>query len=565
MSLRPDPIGPVPEETARVAHAAFPKGNVYLRLRDELGTLYEDQTFAPLFAVRGRAAEAPWRLALVLVLQFAEDLPDRAAADAVRSRIDWKYLLGLELADPGFDATVLSEFRARLVAGAMAAHLLDGLLARCHAAGLLKARGRQRTDSTHVLAAIRVLNRLESVGETLRHALNVLATVAPDWLRPHLEPVRTAWGERYGPRFEAFRLPKGKAARERLAETIGVDGYRLLAAVYAADAPVWLRAVPAVELLRRVWVQEYYAPAPDPEASPTGGGVPPGPRVRWRANEDLPPAAQMVNSPHDPEARYSIKRDTTWTGYKAHLTETCDPDAPHLITHVETTPATTPDWHLLGPIHTRLAAKGLLPSEHVVDAGYVDSDAVVASRAAHGVVVLGPVPPDISWQARAGRGFDLAHFPIDWDRHRAHCPAGKPSVKWSATHDTTGNEIINIRFGRPDCLACAHRADCTTSATGPREITLRPRAQYEALQAARHYQTTPEFKARYDARAGIEGTLAQGLRVSDLRQARYLGLAKTHLQHVLTAAALNVHRLGAWWAARPLAPTRRAAFLALAA
>jgi transposase len=515
--------------------------------------------------VRGRAAEAPWRLALVLVLQFAEDLPDRAAADAVRSRIDWKYLLGLELADPGFDATVLSEFRARLVAGAMAAHLLDGLLARCHAAGLLKARGRQRTDSTHVLAAIRVLNRLESVGETLRHALNVLATVAPDWLRPHLEPVRTAWGERYGPRFEAFRLPKGKAARERLAETIGVDGYRLLAAVYAADAPVWLRAVPAVELLRRVWVQEYYAPAPDPEASPTGGGVPPGPRVRWRANEDLPPAAQMVNSPHDPEARYSIKRDTTWTGYKAHLTETCDPDAPHLITHVETTPATTPDWHLLGPIHTRLAAKGLLPSEHVVDAGYVDSDAVVASRAAHGVVVLGPVPPDISWQARAGRGFDLAHFPIDWDRHRAHCPAGKPSVKWSATHDTTGNEIINIRFGRPDCLACAHRADCTTSATGPREITLRPRAQYEALQAARHYQTTPEFKARYDARAGIEGTLAQGLRVSDLRQARYLGLAKTHLQHVLTAAALNVHRLGAWWAARPLAPTRRAAFLALAA
>ena len=276
----------------------------------------------------------------------------------------------------------------------------------------------------------------------------------------------------------------------------------------------------------------------------------------------------MVNSPHDPDARYSSKRNTKWTGYKAHLTETCAPNAPHLITHVETTPATTPDWHLLGPIHAGLAAKGLLPSEHVVDAGYVDSAMVVDSHTQHGVAVLGPVPPDNSWQARAGHGFDLASFPLDWDRHHAVCPQGKPSVKWSATHDTTGNAIINLRFARADCLACARRADCTTSATsatGPREITIRPRAQSEALQAARRYQRTPEFTARYDTRAGIEGTLAQGLRICDLRQARYVGLAKTHLQHVLTAAALNVRRLGAWWDERPCAPTRRAPFLALAA
>jgi len=513
-----------------------------------------------------------------LVLQFAENLADRGAADAVRSRIDWKYLLGLELTDPGFDASVLSEFRTRLVTGDMSAHLLDGLLVRCQAAGLLKARGQQRTDSTHVLAAIRVLNRLECVGETLRHALNALATVAPDWLRPHLAPEWTQWAARYGPRFDEFRLPKGTAGRETLATTIGADGYRLLEAVYAPDAPEWLRAVPAVELLRRIWVQQYYAPETLPTAPTTGpsGGdgaavgaadaapIRPTP-VRWRTNEDIPPAAQMMNSPHDSDARYSIKRNTKWTGYKAHLTETCDPDAPHLITHVETTPATTPDWHLLGPIHTGLAVKGLLPNEHVVDAGYVDSDVVVDSHTTHGVTVLGPVPPDNSWQARAGQGFDLASFTIDWDRHQAFCPQGKPSVKWSATHDTTGNAIINMRFARADCLACAHRGDCTTSATGPREITIRQRAQYEVLQAARRYQTTPEFKERYDARAGIEGTLAQGLRVCDLRQARYVGLAKTHLQHVLTATALNVRRLGAWWDERPFAPTRRAPFLALAA
>ncbi len=369
MSLRPEPAGPLPEDTARGARAAFPQGNGYLRLREELGNVYEDQTFAPLFAVRGQSAEAPWRLALVLVLQFAENLSDRAAADAVRSRIDWKYLLGLELTDPGFDASVLSEFRARLVAGDMAAHLLDGMLARCQAAGLLKPRGRQRTDSTHVLAAIRVLNRLECVGETLRHALHSLATAAPDWLRPQLEPVWATWMERYGARFAEFRLPKGKAEREALAEAIGADGYRILEAAYAPDAPAWLRAVPAVETLRQVWVQEYYAPTASTATSsavtagatgdPSGGGMHQGRRIRWRANDAIPPAAQMVNSPHDPDARYSVKRDTKWTGYKAHRTEICDPDAPHLITHVETTPATTPDWHLLGPIHAGLAAKGV--------------------------------------------------------------------------------------------------------------------------------------------------------------------------------------------------------------
>ena len=141
MSLRPDPVGPVPEETARVARAAFPKGNAYMRMRDELGVLYEDAAFAALFPARGQPAEPPWRLALVLVLQFAEGLSDRQAADAVRGRIDWKYALSLELTDPGFDASVLSEFRDRLVAGSREQALLDLMLARFGARGLLKARG----------------------------------------------------------------------------------------------------------------------------------------------------------------------------------------------------------------------------------------------------------------------------------------------------------------------------------------------------------------------------------------------------------------------------------------
>jgi transposase len=309
VSLHPEPIGPVPEETVRVARAALPKGNVYMRMRDEFGRFDRDETFAGLFAVRGQPAAAPGRLALVPVLPVAEDLPDRAAADAVRSRIDWTHALGLELTDPGVDASVLSEFRARLVAAGAELLLLAALLARFRAAGLLTARGRQRTDATHARAAIRWLNRLECVGETLRHALNSLAVAAPEWLRPRLDP---AWADRYGPRFDEFRLPTGAAERRALAEAIGADGDRLLGAVYAADAPGWLPAVPAVETPRRVRVRAYRGPDDPP---------------RWRAAEDLPPASRMINSPHDVEARYSVERETSWTGYTTHSTETRDPDA----------------------------------------------------------------------------------------------------------------------------------------------------------------------------------------------------------------------------------------------
>ena len=182
MSMHPQPIDPIPEETARVAHAAFPKGNPYMRMRDELGVFYQDEAFAVLFPARGQPAESPWRVALVLVLQYAEGLSDQQAATAVRGRIDWKYALSLELTDPGFDASVLSEFRSRLVAGSAEQTLVDTMLDRFKAKGLLKARGRQRTDATAVLAAIRTLNRLECVGETLRHTLNSLAVAAPDWL-----------------------------------------------------------------------------------------------------------------------------------------------------------------------------------------------------------------------------------------------------------------------------------------------------------------------------------------------------------------------------------------------
>jgi transposase len=279
MSLQTQAIGPVPEETARIARAAYPRGNLYLQLRDTLGTIYEDEQFADLFPSRGQPAEAPWRLALVCVMQFLEGLSDRKAADAVRGRLDWKYLLGLELSDPGFDHPVLVEFRQRLLSGKSDLLLFDLLLSRLREGGYLRTRGRQRSDCTHVLAKIRALKRVEGVGETFRAALNSLAVAAPEWLTGQMQE---EWVERYEHRIEDYRLPDGKQAREDYAVVIGKDGTSLLSAIYGAEAPAWLREMPAVQTLRRVWMQNFYWEEGE---------------LRWRDASQVPAAGECIDSP----------------------------------------------------------------------------------------------------------------------------------------------------------------------------------------------------------------------------------------------------------------------------
>jgi transposase len=549
MSLHPVAVYVVPEETARIARAAFPKGNPYLRVRDELGPIYEDRAFTDLFSARGRSAIAPAQLALVTILQFAEGLSDVQAAEAVRGRIDWKYVLSLELDDPGFDASVLCEFRARLLAGEQETLLLDTLLELCRERGLIKARGRQRTDSTHVLAAVRALNRLEVVGETMRHALNSLAVAAPDWLRAQAAP---EWGERYARRAEDDRLPTKQAARDALALTIGRDGHALLAAIAAADSPAWLREIPAVETLRQVWVQNYHR---DDTA------------LRWRTSEDIPPSSVFISSPHDGDAHYARKRTTQWVGYKVHLTETCDRELPPLITNVETTTAPTADGEVTPAIHAALKVRDLLPRVHIVDTGFLDAELLVTSRDDYGVELLGPPRGDYHWQARAGEGFDAQHFRIDWEQQQATCPAGRTSISWTPAVDNRANEVVKIKFSIKDCRHCASRPQCCRSQKKypRRTLTVRPQARHEALLAARERQETAAFARDYAARAGIEGTLSRGVRTCELRQTRYVGQARTHLGHVCTAAALNFLRLGEWLSDRPRAKTRRTPFARLMA
>jgi transposase len=544
MSLHPRTIPEVPEETADVAQAAFPKGNTYMRMRDELGPIFTDEQFAALYASRGQPAESPARLALVTVMQFAEGLSDRQAAEAVRARIDWKYALGLELNDPGFDGSVLSEFRSRLIAGVAEQLLFETMVTRLQEKGLLKKRGQMRTDSTHILAAVRVLNRLECVGETLRQALNVVATIAPDWLQGW---VPADWYNRYSRRFEEYRLPASREERYALGEQIGRDGMILWERLEESEEFLCLRRLPALEALRLVWLQQFV--------------VEDG-QLKWRQAADLPPATLLIQTPYDIEARYSKKRQTEWTGYKVHLTETCDEEMPHLIVNVETTLATTTDYEMTPQVHAHLAQRDLLPGEHLLDNGYMSSDHLVTSQA-QGITLIGPVAQDPSWQAKAGEGFDIAAFTIDWEKQQAICPQGNVSHKWTlAKQDQT--TVYTFRFRRAVCAACPVRAKCTKSASTSRHITIQPQAAFEALRAARQRQKEELFWQQYARRAGVEGTLSQAVTAADLRRARYIGIVKTHLQHLAIALGMNVLRLGAWWADKTLAQTRVSSFARLA-
>jgi transposase len=547
--LRPMLIEPVPHETARVARAAFPKGHRYLRLADELDMLFTDDAFRALFPTHGQPARPPWRLALVTILQFAEGLSDRQAANAVRSRIDWKYVLRLELTDPGFDGSILSEFRSRLIAGAAEYLLFDTLLTWCRDRQLVKAGGRQRTDSTHILAAVRALNRIEVVGETLRHALNSLAIVVPEWLRSVSPP---DWKDRYVRRAEDDRLPTTQAARAALALTIGNDGRRLLSAVDHADTPPWLREIPALAILRRVWIQNYLWD---------------GTQLQWREADNLPPAAQFISSPYDAEAHYARKHTTQWVGYKVHITETCEDDGPHLITNVETTIGPVADGAATPQIHAALQQRGLLPGTHIVDTGFLDAELLVKSQDHYGVDLLGPTRLDYHWQAREGTGFDAQHFQIDWEQHHATCPAGKTSTGWTPAVDNRGNAVIKVKFSTKDCRPCDKLAQCVRSQKRypQRTLTIRPQQQYQALQAARQREATDAFQAEYARRAGIEGTISRGTRAARLRRTRYIGLARVQLGHILTAVGLNALRLGEWWLETTRAKTRLTPFARLMA
>jgi transposase len=558
MSMQPQPWPEPGKEIAKAVLAMYAGRQAPLPVvvRDELDELFADAEFAEAFGIRGKPGWSPGRLAMITVFQMVDNLTDVQAAEAVRLRLDWKYALGLDLSNRGFDASVLSEFRTRVVAHGLEERALDLLVGKLVELGLLTAGGKQRTDSTHVLAAVRDLNRLELAGESVRACLEAVAAAAPDWLVATIDAV--GWGRRYGARVDSWRLPTSKTKRRALATEYGQDGFALLSAVYAATAPVWLRELPAVDILRMVLLQNYTR-----TINRNGREVV---TMREADTDGLPPGRTRITSPYDPDARWGGKRDLTWNGYKLHISESCDADAadtpvdlagyvpdtpPNLITNVATTDASVPDVAMTEPIHEDLARRGLLPAEHYLDSGYPSADLLISSLARYGITLVTPMLADTSPQARAGQGFDRTAFTVDWDNQQVTCPQGQTNASWTPANQR-GTEVIVVRFAGDVCQPCPVKAQCTTAAGRGRQLTLRPRAVQQALDHARTEQTTKTWQDKYALRAGAESTIAQSVAVTDTRHARYRGLPKTRLEHVYKAVALNVIRLDAWWNGHPL-------------
>lgn len=528
MSMKNQPIAPLPERTRQIAKASFPKGNFYLALHDQLGPLFEDELFSELYHDLGRPACEPWRLALITIFQFAEGLTDRQAADAVRARLDWKYLLHLEIDDAGFDFSVLSQFRTRLQEHDKTVLLFEHVLASLKEHKMLRANGPQRSDSTHILAAIRTLNRAECAGETMRVALNTVAAVIPRWVEQYAP---ADWLVRYGHPMSEFRMPKDEKQREKWLLQVGLDGHLLMDWIFSESTEPWLRQLPAIETLREVWIQNYYYENQG---------------LRWRTNSQLPPSHLQIRSPHDTEARRGVKRTMDWLGYKVHVTETCDPELPKLITHVETTNANQTDIEQIEKIHANLAANDFHPEEHFVDAGYISARSIVESQEQYGIELVGPMLQETSWQSRVEGGVTASQFRLDWEKKEAVCPQGKKSKRWENAKTRQGKDIIKVRFHREDCLNCPLRGSCTKGEKNGRTLTLRPHEEHEAIEKRRAEQKSEDFKEKYNKRAGVEGVHSQSCNAMEMRRTRYIGQKKTHFQNVTTIAALNLRRALQW-------------------
>jgi transposase len=558
----PEP-DPVVAAAVRAAFGGKKKAPLAVAARDRLGTWMSDDLFAAAFGARGRPGYPPAVLALVTVLQMAENLTDRQAAEAVAARLDWKYALGLPLDDPGFDHTVLSEFRTRVAEHGLEEAALDALLARLAAEGLVKAGGKQRTDSTHVLAAVRRMHLVELAGESVRAALEALAAACPDWVAARL--CTGDWSRRYGARIDSWRLPKGKAAQDARALEYARDGYALAGACGEDSAPPWARDLPAVQVLRTVLLQNFLV-VHDPQGREVIKRREPG------LETGVPPGHSRTESPYDTQARWSVKGDTAWLGWKLHVTETCDdppacgcppPPArsgrcphdvlPNLVTHVATTSADVPDTVMTAPVAAGLAARSLAPARLYADSGYA-SPQNMAAAARLGITLVTPLLASTSRQARENNGYDQASFTVDYGARTVTCPQGNTSRSWSETA-VRGKPAVIVQFAAADCSPCPARPQCTTARKG-RGLCLPPRDIYQLRRQALATQATDDWQHDYKRRAGIEATISQAAAVTGTRRARYRGLPKTRLEHAYAAVALNLHRLDAYWNDTPIDRTR---------
>jgi transposase len=424
MSLQWQLSRQVPEGTARVGQAILPETNPYRQIGDRFDDLFPaEDTFAGLYDTGGRGAIPPLLMSLVTVFQMWENVPDRAAAEWVVSRIDWKYALHLPLGYAGFHFTDLYAFRQRLLEHEQERYVFEQCLGKLKALGVLRKRGKMRSDSTHILGVVQRLSQFELVAESLRVAVRAVVVADATWAERTLP---ATWRETYSHRRSEYGLSESQVM-EQLVQ-VGQDAHWFLAQVdQSASASV--RELSAIAVLRRVLTQQFPAGPAQPPASPR------------------PTGRDVIESPHEPEARYGTKRGQSWLGYKVQVTETCDSDQPHLITDLEPTGALDNDSPELPAIQDRLAEQDLTPQEQYVDQGYMSGEHLVTS-AAQGIDLVG-IPLD---DTQGPQGFRQSDFVIDEVAQRATCPAGQTSRVWSERPTQDGRApAIQVRFDGQRC------------------------------------------------------------------------------------------------------------------
>lgn len=509
----------MPADTEAVGKVLLDEDSAYRLIGEKLFERFHEQDFVDFYSVEGKPGISPIILAFVTVFQFMERLPDRQAAESLRMRMDWKYALHLPLVYGGFDYSVLSEFRDRLLEHQAEGMVFEQLVQEFRAMGLIKQRGRQRSDSIAMLMHVRHLSRLELVVETLRLAIGATLQVNREWVEEVIPP---SWEDLYGERFVMQRHHREKWAEYD--QHVGQDGKWFLTLMAGEHAPAELKNLPEVQVLKVVWAQQFQE---------TQG------KIMYQSGTTYDGHTQ-IQTPHDPEARYSRKRIQEWIGGKVQVTETDDEDFPHIITDIAGTCSSKTDYEALAGIQERLIARQCTPEKQYVDSGYI-SGPNLATSAKNEIDLIGPPGPVVSKQSKIPDGITTDQFAIDVDKQIATCPAGfcaKPDYGWKGK--------IRFRFSDQICAACKLRVRCCVGSKGR---TLCVGLTYPLLQEARKRQTTENFKADYHKhRSGVEGCLSSLARGNGMRISRYIGNRKRHLQSLFCGAAANLKRVARWLA-----------------
>ena len=541
MSYCKHPLGAVPEGTARVAKRSLKgKARRFIVLADEVDGLFSEfaEALAASYPDAGQWGIHPFRIIALLLLQAMEGLTDRQAAEAVALNIGWKLVLRLPLEHEGWDASVLSRGRERLLESVVLKTLFDAMLLRAREKGYLSTV-QQRTDSTTIEACVHSLNRTELVLETFRNALEELTEEDHDFIAKIRQE---HWLKRYYlERPFNYRLPQKESQRTKLAEAAGQDGFYLLQCI--AKCPKKqrerLEALESIVTLKRVLDEQF--------TKDKGG------RPKFRQGKELKPSGERLASPFEPDARKSSKGDTHWTGYKCHITETCVKGFPNLITDVQTTVGTENDSETLPAIIQSLVNRALKPVKLLVDGGYVNVEVLTAAKEEHAIDVVTRLTNLKSWQGKEGWGFDQSGFDIDWKRRVAICPAGFTSTKWTRTKD----EGSVACFSAEDCLNCPFKSDCTKGQF--RVLHVKKKSVWDHMQMMKTRQTKPEFQKQYAVRAGVEGTQSEFIQTAG-RRSSVRGKTKTHQKMLLAVLAVNFSRLFHWSSGRAPSKTRRGKF-----